>query len=124
VDSRANTVYVVDDDEAVRDSLAALLESYGLAVRDYACAEDFLRDDVSLVRACLVLDLHMPGMGGVVLLELLQRGGGMLPVIVITGRIDAALRERVLRGGAVAVLEKPVEDEALMDALQTAFARL
>ena len=100
-------VYLVDDDCAVRDSLSVMLESYGIAVRPYASAKAFLADGNKARRGCLVLDLHMPAMSGLELLEILREQGSQLPVIVFTGRDDGDLREMVKRGGALAVFAKP-----------------
>lgn len=112
------TIYVVDDDDAVRDSMRALLESHGLTVRDYSSALHFLGDDEGRhasggLYGCLLLDLHMPGMDGAELLERLNERGSPLPVIVLTGRVDAALRERVMRAGARALIEKPAGEDDL-----------
>ncbi|MEQ8268979.1 MAG: response regulator [Parvibaculum sp.] len=112
------TIYVVDDDDAVRDSMRALLESHGLTVRDYSSALHFLGEEERLYATegfygCLLLDLHMPGMDGAELLERLSERGSPLPVIVLTGRADATLRERVIRAGARALLEKPVTEDEL-----------
>jgi two-component system CheB/CheR fusion protein len=113
-------VYVVDDDDAVRDSMRALLEASGIEVRDYASARDFLYSGCRNSDGCLLLDLHMPGMGGIELLELLRAEGCELPVIVITGRSDPTVKERVIRAGAQNVLEKPVDEAVLMNALDRA----
>jgi FixJ family two-component response regulator len=113
---------VVDDDEAVRDSMRAVLESFGIDVSDYSSAGDFLARATAPIDGCMLLDLHMPGMSGLELLELIRRRGWDLPVIVITGRSDDLLRERALRAGVVALLDKPVEEATLMNALDRAFA--
>jgi two-component system response regulator FixJ len=110
----------VDDDEAVRDSVQVLLESYGMTVRAFGSAEEFLAHAPS-EPACLILDVHMPGMGGVALLEHLRDRSDRLPVIVITGRSDAGLRRRVERAGVAAMLDKPVEDEQLIGAIRAIF---
>jgi two-component system response regulator FixJ len=113
--ANSRTICVVDDDDAVRDSVQVLLESYGHAVRTFARAEEFLRGRGPAKPACLILDLHMPGMGGLELLERLRAEGDTVPIIVITGRADAGLRRRVERAEAVAMLEKPVDDELLVE---------
>jgi len=114
------TIYVVDDDDAVRDSLKILLESYDLAVRDFGSVADFLDELEPNGSACLVLDLHLPVMGGFDVMDTLARRGSRLPVIVITGRGDSQTKARALEAGAVAFLEKPVDDQSLMAAIRTA----
>ncbi len=118
----ARTVHVVDDDDAVRDSLRALLESYGLLVRDYASGNDFLQEFSGFGAVCLVLDIHMPGITGFELLEILKARNVQIPVIVITGRADSRLRGRLAQTGAVAVLEKPIDEDELIRAIEAAFA--
>src|SRR5262245_58509357 len=115
-------VHVVDDDEAVRDSMRALLESHGLEVRDYASARAFLIGTPLQLSGCVLLDLHMPGMSGLELLDTLHARGSRLPVIVITGRSDSALKERVVRSGALMLLDKPVADDLLLTSLARAFS--
>lgn len=114
------TIYVVDDDDAVRDSLKILLESYDLTVRDFGSVSDFLDASEPNGAACLVLDLHLPVMGGFDVMNTLAQRGARLPVIVITGRGDAQTKARALEAGAVAFLEKPVDDQSLMTAIRTA----
>ena len=115
-------VYVVDDDAAVRDSLRALLESSGMDVRDYGSAREFFLHLCKNPKGCVLLDLHMPGMSGLEILELLRAQGCDLPVIVITGKGDAILKERVKRAGGAEFLDKPVDESVLMGALDRAFA--
>ena len=116
------TIYVIDDDDAVCDSLRVLLELSGLSVAIYGSAEAFLGDS-SLPgqpgRGCILLDLDLPGMGGLDLLRLLRRDGSRLPVIVITGRGDSAVAQAE-EAGAIAVLEKPFLDRALMACIDRA----
>ena len=90
------TIYVVDDDDAVRDSLKILLESYQLSVRDFGSVPEFLDGLEPVGNSCLVLDLHLPAMGGFDVMNTLARRGVPLPVIVITGRGDAQTRARAL----------------------------
>ena len=115
-------VHIVDDDDAVRDSMRALLESLGFEVHEYGSAKDFLARCVADSNSCLLLDLHMPAMSGIELLEHMQAQGPKLPTIVITGRSDPVLRERALRRGALELIDKPVAVEALLEALSRAFA--
>jgi two-component system, LuxR family, response regulator FixJ len=114
-------VHIVDDDDAVRDSMRALLESYGVEVDTYGSAGEFLRHDLVL-SGCLLLDLHMPGISGLELLNVLRSRNSQLPIIAMTGRSDAALKERVVRAGALTLLEKPVPDETLLSSLECAFS--
>jgi two-component system, LuxR family, response regulator FixJ len=113
-------IYVLDDDDAVRDSLKILLESYDLAVRDFGSVPDFLSKLEPNDAGCLVLDLHLPVMGGFDLMDTLTERGSQVPVIVITGRGDSQTKARALEAGAVAFLEKPLNDQSLMLAIQTA----
>lgn len=116
------TVHIVDDDDAVRDSFRSLLESHGLTVQDYASGDDFLADGQQQKDGCLLLDLHMPGMTGLQLLEKLREDRSRLPVIAITGRIDSTLKRQIAQAGAFALLEKPMDDEVLMWTIENAIA--
>lgn len=105
-------VDIIDDDDAVRDSTRALLESYGYHVRDHASAEHYLRDTDSKPD-CLLVDQHMPGMTGLDLLEHLHAKGDKTPALMMTGRSDPSLEPRAARIG-VKLLHKPVPEEQLV----------
>ena len=114
------TVYVVDDDEAMRDSLRWLIESEGLAVETYAEAQDFLDVYDGKKHGCLVLDLRMPNMSGLELQDALASRNMKIPIIFITahGEIKAAVR--AMKGGAVDFISKPFSDQLLLDRIQQA----
>lgn len=117
-----HTVYVVDDDDDVRDSLRALLESCNFTVRDFSSASDFLTARRTADGDCLLLDLHMPGIDGISVLAQMQAEGARLPAIVITGRSDPALKQRALQNGAFALFDKPVPEDVLLNAIDSAIA--
>ncbi len=119
--SSGRSVWVVDDDEAVRDSMRVLLESHGLTVRDFASARAFLADQAP-AEGCLLLDLHMPEMSGLELLEKLRSEHVRIPTIIMTGRSDAGLRARAQRAGAVAFLDKPVDEDELLGSIEQALS--
>jgi two-component system response regulator FixJ len=111
---------VVDDDAAVRDSLGVLLEAHGLRVRDFGSGAEFLASDAHRTATCLVLDYHMPGMNGIELLEELRRLGLSYPTILITGLSDPMITRRALSAGVMTILEKPLPDDVLIDAVRIA----
>jgi two-component system, LuxR family, response regulator FixJ len=115
-------VHVVDDDAALRDSLAFLLGSAGLLVRTYESAQAFLQELASVQAGCVVTDVRMPGIDGLELLRLLQEMGKGLPVIVMTGHGDVPLAVRAMRLGAADFVEKPFEDEVMIDAIRSALS--
>ena len=121
--SRADTrtVCIVDDDEAVRDSLQLLLESGGLVTRSFASADAFLRAGAQDM-ACLILDLHMPGTSGLELLRHLRKRGLSQPVFVVSGRRDPMLDAEVQAAGATDLLSKPFDDEILLSLVLDAVA--
>jgi two-component system, LuxR family, response regulator FixJ len=111
---------IIDDDDAVRDSTRALLESYGYTVRDHPSAETFLRD-AGAHADCILVDQHMPGMTGLDLLEYLRSHGDQTPALMLTGRSDATLEPRAARIG-VKLLHKPIQEELLVRWIQEAHA--
>ena len=110
------SVFVVDDDDAVRDSLKTLLELQSFTVETFETCQDFLSADVGDA-TCLVLDIHLPGMSGFELMEAMKRVRRELPTILITARCDNGIRDRAKALGAVALLEKPIEFSGLMAAI-------
>lgn len=116
-------VHIVDDDEAVRQSLAFMLGSAGLPVRLYESASAFLDDLDPLLCGCLVTDVRMPDMTGIELLGRLKDKVPCLPAIVITGHGDVPLAVEAMKAGAVDFIEKPFEDEVLLRAVEAALKR-
>ena len=116
-------VHIVDDDAAVRDSLALLLELSGLAVKSYDSAESFLAGLERDVSGCLLLDLRMPGMDGLSLQKLLGERGISLPIVMITAHGDVAAARAALKGGAIDFLEKPVDETLLLSVVREAMQR-
>ena len=117
-----HTIYIVDDDDAVRDSLRALLESCDFKVQDFASATEFLARRNGPRGDCLLLDLHMPQVDGLSLLEKMRANGSQMPTIVITGRSDPLLKQRAQESGAFALFDKPVAETALLNAIALAIA--
>ena len=114
------TVFVVDDEWVVCKVVSLLIESAGLDVQTFPSAEAFLAHDLPDRPSCLVLDIHMPGMSGLDLQEELNRAGQRIPIIFITGHGDAGTRDRALKAGAVDFLQKPFQDQELLDAIHCA----
>jgi FixJ family two-component response regulator len=121
VKQSGEVVYLVDDDESVREAIVDLLESLQLAVISFESAAGFLRHQRLDTAACLVLDLQLPEMSGLVLQE--QLGGKSLPIVFITAHGDIPSSVRAMKAGAIEFLTKPVDREALIAAIRTAFAR-
>jgi FixJ family two-component response regulator len=107
-------VYIVDDDKAVRESIAALVQANGIAVRCHGSAEEFLETFDCSRLGCLVADVRMSGMSGIELQETLQARGVSLPVIIITGYPDISTAVQAIRTGAVTFLEKPCREKELL----------
>jgi two-component system response regulator FixJ len=121
---RERRVYIVDDDEAVRDSLSVLLESKAYAVRSFSSAPEFLTAAPSLPIGCLIVDIRMPEMDGLELQQHLIDRSLRFPLIVITGHGDVPLAVRAMKAGAVDFIEKPFALEAILDSLEVTLSRL
>lgn len=115
------TVFIVEDDPSVRDALALLLSLRGYATAVFACAEDFLGALESHWRGVVVADIRMPGMSGLDMQEVLEKHPARLPVIIITGHGDIAAARRAFKANAVDFLEKPFDEEHLLEAIAKAF---
>jgi len=113
-------VAVVDDDASLREALKALLRAAGFRVDVFGSAEEFLGPRRAADTACLVLDVQMPGMSGLELQERVVASGSAVPIVFMTAHADANVRARALASGAVQFLEKPFDDEALLEAIEQA----
>ncbi|MBE02228.1 response regulator FixJ [Marinobacter lutaoensis] len=114
------TVYVVEDDEAVRDSLELLLKSDGKQVKTYESANAFLRDYSDKMAGCIVLDIRMPGMDGMELQKKLNEKHSILPIIFVTGHGDVPMAVDAMKEGAVDFIQKPYREEALLEKIEAA----
>ena len=114
------TIFIVDDDEAVRGSLDVLLESHGFRVETFDSAGAFLDSDAPSQVGCLIADIRLPGMDGLALQEELVRRGTRLQVIVVTGFGDVPLAVRAMKSGAIDFLEKPYDETVLLAAVRRA----
>jgi len=115
-------VHVIDDDEAMRDSLNFLIKTAGMNVRTYDSATSFLGHLPEIKSGCVVTDVRMPGLSGIDLLHRLRERQVALPVIVITGHGDVPLAVEAMKSGAMEFLEKPFDDDALLTAVQAALS--
>jgi two-component system, LuxR family, response regulator FixJ len=117
------TVFVVDDDEAVRGSLKLLLKSIGLAAMAYPSAPEFLAAYRTEQAGCLILDIRMPGMSGLELQQQLNVRGAAIPVVFISGHGDIPMAVEAMQHGAFDFLQKPFRDQDLIDRVQKAMER-
>jgi len=117
------TVFLVDDDEALRRALNRLLSSCGFRVLAFGSAEEFLAEYDPEQNGCLLLDMRMPGRSGLDLQGELERVGADLPIVFLTGHADARTRQLALENGAVAFLQKPAREPELLAALDRALSR-
>jgi FixJ family two-component response regulator len=116
-------VFVIDDDESIRESLKSLIRSVGLHIETFAAAHEFLESERPNVPACLILDVRMPGLSGLDLQRDLAEANIHIPIIFITGHGDIPMSVRAMKAGAVEFLTKPFRDQDLLDAIQQALER-
>jgi FixJ family two-component response regulator len=117
------TIHVVDDDQAVRESIKWLIESVGMNIETYGSADEFLDKYTEDSLGCVILDVRMPGLSGLDLQAIIRERGIDLPVIFITGHGDVPMAVRALKNGAVDFIEKPFNDQTLLDTIQAALQR-
>lgn len=118
--SKTHIIYIVDDDDSVRRALGRLLRSEGLNSESFASGETFLAALPSDAEGCVVMDIRMPGLTGHDVQEKLRAGGHMIPVIALSAQDNEDARNRARELGAVAFFRKPVDDQALLDAIHWA----
>jgi len=116
-------VHLIDDDEAVRQSLAFLLATAGHAVRVYESAEAFLDAAPTVQPGCIVSDVRMPGIDGLALQRRLKEIGITLPVVIMTGHADVPLAVEAMKAGAIDFIEKPFDDQVLLSAIEVALTQ-
>ena len=121
--SQQQTVFIVDDDAAIREGLANLLEAVGIASQSFPSAEDFLHHWDAARPGCLVLDARLPGMTGVEFQEKLRTAAITIPIIFMTAHGDVPMVRKVMKAGAIEFLTKPFEKQELLSAIEHAFAQ-
>jgi FixJ family two-component response regulator len=121
--SVSSMVFVVDDDQSVREALSSLIRSIGLDVETYASAHEYLRRPPRQSPACLVLDVRMPGLSGLDLQRELAHQGREIPIIFVTAHGDIPMTVKAMKAGAAEFLSKPFRDQDLLDAICQALAR-
>jgi FixJ family two-component response regulator len=121
--SAGGTVFLVDDDEALRRATARLLVAHGFDVRAFASAEEFVSAFDPEASGCLLLDMRMPGQSGLDLQRSLVERGAALPIVFLTGHADVPTSVHAMKRGAIDFLEKPVREDQLVEALGRALAR-
>lgn len=116
-------VYVIDDDDGARGSLEFLLDCAGIRVRGFASADAFLKASPPLEGACVVTDVRMPGTSGIELVDALKSRDAAVPVIMITGHADVPLAIQAMKAGVADFIEKPFDDEIMLDAIRRALTQ-
>ena len=122
-DDRSPTIFVVDDDPSVRTAVKRLLASVGLPCETFGTALEFLKRAEHGVTGCVLLDVRMPGLSGMDLQRILRADGYELPIIFVTAHADVPMTVRAMKAGAMEVLTKPFEEQALLDAVNQALER-
>lgn len=118
--NNSQTVYIVDDDSDVADSMSMLLESTGLRTQQYHSAEEFLQSTVAQLVGCLILDVRMPDMNGLELQQEIKRRNVNLPVVFVTGHGDVPMAVQAMKNGAVEFLQKPFREQEFIDCVNRA----
>ncbi|MGB7742904.1 MAG: response regulator transcription factor, partial [Terracidiphilus sp.] len=113
-----STVYVIDDDISIRESIEGLLQSAGLRSECFETAESYLQTGPATGPGCLILDVSLPGLSGMEFQQLLRKSGRQIPIIFVTGHGDIPMSVKAMKSGAVEFLTKPFSDQALLDAVQ------
>lgn len=114
------TVFIVDDDYGVRDAMSELITSIGIEVKSYDNVRSFLDDYIPSTPGCLVLDVRLPGISGLELQEHFRRKNIHIPIIFVSGHSNVAIAVRSMKAGAIDFLEKPFDDQLLLDSIQKA----
>jgi FixJ family two-component response regulator len=120
LDQTSKSIAIIDDDEAMQDSLRDLMEASGLVARSFGSAEEFLKSDLHDKAACLIVDVRMPKMSGLELQARLKEQDCIVPIIFITAHGDARMRIQAMRRGAVEFLAKPFDHQLLLKRVRTA----
>jgi FixJ family two-component response regulator len=120
LDQKPRLIAIIDDDEAMQDSLHDLLEAAGLAARSFGSAEEYLKSDLHRKAGCLIVDIRMPKMSGLELQAKLKEEEYDVPIIFITAHGDARMRIQAMRRGAVEFLAKPFDHQLLLKRVRTA----
>jgi len=121
--AESSIIYVVDDDQDVREGLASLFQSVGLKSQTFSSAKEFLSAKLPDAASCLVLDVRLPGLGGLDFQAELTRMKIDIPIIFVTGHGDIPMSVKAMKGGAVEFLSKPIREQDLLDAVQLALGR-
>jgi two-component system response regulator FixJ len=116
-------IYIVDDDGSVCRALSILLGTYGFSVKTFNCAEDFFTAVPNSAPGCLLLDIHMPGLDGWGIQQRLLKSGSSRPVIIMSADKNEGLNERALKAGAAGYLQKPFNDQTLVDLINIAIEK-